>query len=625
MRRLSSVAGLAVLLALALTGVARASTQQSPVTAYTVTKDVRVTMSDGVSLDTDEYVPTGVCPCPVILIQTPYRKSGNVAEANPTFPAHGYAEIVADVRGTGSSEGYWDSFGAREQQDGAELVQYAAHRPFSNGVVGLAGVSYGAINQFLTVEQPHTSAVKAIFPIVPMSDAYRDVTWAGGNIDSGFIPLWLGLVTGLAAVPADDAMSQPAIALNAESQHLMDVARFQAQVVGDSMLGYYESELPGQAQTYPDASYDGPFARLRSPLDNIERVHQPTFIVGGLYDIFQRGEPLLYEGLDLPSTQKKLLIGPWYHTTAGNGLPATDNQGRTIPDLDTLQLAWFDHFLKGYDNGITAFPDETYFQGLNHFVAGGHPWGDAPQKWYLGSAPSGSGAQSLYDGALGRSAPVAGTATLPWTAANGTCSRNTEQWTAGLAQVGPCETDERPTEAQAVTFTSPAFTSPAFTSPYAVSGPIDLHLYLQSQRPDATLIATVTDVSPSGASDAITSGSLVLSLRQLTARACDDGHVVDCTQYAGGLPIIPWHPYTRQSQSALQPGTTYGVDIEIFPTSIVIPAGDRLRVSLTTSDVPHELATLSTNADSAGNVLSLLFGAATPSYLYVESVGADSA
>jgi len=619
MRRLSLIASLVLLAAIALAGIAKASTQpiSSAPTTYHVVKDVRITMqSDGTSLDSDQYIPDTGCPCPVILIQTPYRKSGSVAEANPYFPAHGYGEIVVDVRGTGSSEGFWDSFGKLEQSDGAELARYASHVPFGNGVVGLAGTSYGAINQFLTVEQPGTSAVKAIFPVVPMSDAYRDVTWAGGNEDSGFIPLWLGLVTGLAAIPTDDAQSNPQIALNVESQHLLNVAKFQAPVVGDSALGYYEANLPGDAQTYPDASYAGPFSNLRSPLRNIAAVHQPTFIVGGLYDIFQRGEPLLYQGLPLPASKKKLLIGPWYHTTAGNGLgtaASIDNQGRQIPDLNTLQLAWFDHFLKGYDNGITAFPDETYFQGPNKFIAGQYPWGNTPQKWFLGGSPSGSGAQSLYDGSLGTANPAAGTASLPWTAANGFCSRNTVQWTAGLAKNGSCETDETPNEYQAATFTTPAF-----SSPYAINGPIDLHLNVQSQRPDSSLIATVTDVTASGASVPITSGTLVLSERALTTKACG-AIVVDCTQYAGGLPIIPWHPYTRQSQAPMQSGTTYAVDVEIFPTSIIVPKGDRLRISLTSSDVPHESPTLSTTADSAGNVLTILFGPATPSYVYLES------
>ena len=608
MRRLSVIAGLVTLLGLLFAGAAHAATG-STTTAYTTTTDVRIPMKDGVTLDSDEYVPTSGCPCPTILVQTPYRKDGSaVQEGNPIFPAHGYAMIVVDVRGTGSSEGYWDSFGAKEQADGGDLVRYAASRPFSNGVVGLSGVSYSAINQFLTVEQPGTSAVKAIFPIVPMSDAYRDVTWAGGNEDSDFIPLWLALVTGLSAIPAQDAASQPQIALNAESQHLLDLAKFQAPVVGDSALGYYESMLPGEAQQYPDASYDGPFAQLRSPLRRIGLVTQPTFIVGGEFDIFQRGEPLLYQGLSLPAAKKKLMLGPWYHTTAGDGLPATDIRGRAVPSLDDLQLAWFDHWLKGSDNGITSFPDETWFQGIDKWVPGTYPWGATTQAWHLGQG-----------GSLTLPTPAAGSTALPWTPVAGTCSRNTTQWSAGLISTGSCDSDESPGETQAATFTSAPF-----TSDYAVNGPLDLHLYVQSMRPDASLIANVTDVSPSGASYPITSGSLVLSLRQLTTRACG-AVVVDCTQYANGRPIVPWHPYTRASQAPLDTsqGAVNTVDLEIFPTSVVIPAGHRLRVALFTADVPHEAPTLSTQADSAGNVLTILSGGNYPSYLYLETFRAN--
>ncbi len=254
-------------------------------------------------------------------------------------------------------------------------MQWAAHRPFSNGTIGLAGVSYSAINQFLTVEQPGTEAVKAIFPIVPMGDAYRDVTFAGGNTDTGFIPLWLGLVTSLGAAPSDDAATQPAIALNAESQHLIDVARFAAPAVADSTLGQYESSLPPQLQTYPDQAYDGPYYRNVDPLSRIQNVHVPTFIVGGEYDLFQRGEPLLYRGLGLPTTQKKLLYGPWYHgnpstnLTADDGSsPVHDANGTLIPSTNNLSLAWFDHWLKGKSNGVDSFPTvETYQQGSNQW------------------------------------------------------------------------------------------------------------------------------------------------------------------------------------------------------------------------------------------------------------------
>ena len=609
-----------VMIAAAILALMAPATSVAATTAYDVVSDVRIPMSDGVLLDSDEYIPTTGCPCPTILVQTPYRKSGaGVSEGNTIFPSNGYAMIVVDVRGTGSSEGMWDSFGSREQQDSVTLVQRASSRPFSNGVVGLSGVSYSAINQFLTVEQPGTSAVKAIFPIVPMSDAYRDVTWAGGNTDAGFIPLWLGLVNGLALIPAQDALSQPKIALNAESQHALDVAEFGGLAVLDATLGGFEMMLPSALQTYPDQAYDGSFYQLRSPIRNISRVKVPTFIVGGTYDIFQRGEPILFRGLGLLGTKKKLMIGPWYHTTAGNGLtaddgsnPVHDTKGNLLPSLNNLQLAWFDHWLKGIDNGIQTFPEvETYYLGAGKWSPDTHYPASHTQYryWYL-SATAGSGT-SLYAGSLAPAADVGETTvTLPWIPLNGTCSRSTTQWTAGLVSSTTCENDNQPSELLAATFT----TAP-FTAPYAISGPINAIIWISSTAPDTQVIATISDVAPDGSSSQITSGSLVASLGALTARSC--GSVVaDCSVYASGQVIEPWHPYTRASQVPLTPGVPTQLQIEIFPTSAVIEPGHSLRLTIATGDFPHETSTASTLANSAG-IDTLYIGPNHPSSIYL--------
>jgi putative CocE/NonD family hydrolase len=616
--RLSAAAMLVAVVALSAPGNATAQA-----TAYDMTADVRIAMPDGVTLDSDVYVPTTGCPCPTILVQTPYRKSGaGVAEGNTIFPSNGYAMVVVDVRGTGSSEGMWDSFGAKEQQDGVTLVQWAASQPFSNGVVGLAGVSYSAINQFLTVEQPGTEAVKAIFPIVPMADSYRDVTWAGGNTDFGFIPLWLGLVNGLALIPASDALSQPRIALNAESQHALDVGEFGAQAVLDATFGGFEMMLPTALQTFPEQAYDGAFYQLRSPIRNIARVKVPTFIVGGTYDIFQRGEPLLFRALKLSGAKKKLLIGPWYHTTAGEGLTATDGsnpvydtRGTLLPSLDNLQLAWFDRWLKGIRNGINKFPHvETYYLGAGKWVPDRkYPASHTMyQSWYLSAAP-GSGT-SLYAGSL---APAVdggeATVTVPWIPVNGTCSRSTTQWTAGLVAGSTCENDNSPSELLSVTFTTPPF-----AAAYALSGPIAANIWISSTANDTQVIATISDVDPSGASSQITSGTLVASLRALTTTPCLS-IVADCSVYAGGQIIQPWHPYTHASQTPLTPDTPTELQIEIFPTSAVIPAGHALRLTIATGDFPHETSTLSTTGSSAG-IDTLYLGPGHPSSIYVGTV-----
>ncbi len=593
-------------------------------TSYDLVADVRIPMPDGVLLDSDEYIPTTGCPCPTILVQTPYRKSGaGVSEGNTIFPSNGYAMIVVDVRGTGSSEGMWDSFGAREQEDSVALVQRAATRPFSNGVVGLSGVSYSAINQFLTVEQPGTSAVKAIFPIVPMSDAYRDVTWAGGTEDSAFIPLWLGLVNGLALIPAQDAMSQPRIALNAESQHALDVGQFAGPAVIDAALGGYEMMLPSSLQTLPEQAYDGAFYQLRSPIRNIARVRVPTFIVGGTYDLFQRGEPLLFRGLRLSRLKKKLMIGPWYHTSAGNGLtaddgsnPVFDTAGMLIPSLNNLQLAWFDHWLKGAINGIERFPAvETYYLGAGKWAPDRrYPASHTTYRsWYLSAAP-GSGT-SLYAGSLAPAVDGAETTvTLPWVPVNGTCSRSTSQWTAGLVSgAAVCENDNRPSELLAATFT----TAP-FTEPYAISGPVNATVWISSTATDAQVVATLSDVGPDGSSSQITAGSLVASLGAVIPRRCGT-IVTDCSLYGGGRIVEPWHPYTHASQVPLTPGVPTELEIEIFPTTAVIEPGHALRLTIATGDFPHETPTISTVVSSAG-IDTLYLGPDHPSSIYLGTV-----
>jgi predicted acyl esterase len=511
-------------------------TTANPTTAFHEIVNVPITMSDGVVLEADEYVPstcTSTSRCPVILIQTPYRKGqsltdpadlGSVSsEAQPYLYEHGYIEVVVDVRGTGSSSGYWTSFGPREQQDGAELAQWVAdpaHIPESNGHVGLAGVSYGGINQLLTVEAINgdiaghgpltdpgsgcvtspgfncgnpthitSDPVGAIFPIVASADVYRDVVFAGGSLDAGFMPFWLGLVNGLALLPPDTTTSNPPLALNALSEHLEDLAKFTAPAVTSALLGSYGAELP-LGQDSSEMAYDSLFYTERSPITHIGDVNVPTFLVGGTYDLFQRGEPINYNALDLPSAEKKLLIGPWYHVTEGTNLPTTDTAGNVIPDDNNLEIDWFDRWLPGPNHtrdgstdGIEKFPTvETYDLGANRWEPNSRypAAGTTGQRWYL--VPGGTLATA-------KQAVRVAAGELPAITATGACSRSTWQWTAGLpAEIGTspvCENNSSLSEAQGL-----SFTTAAMKRPYAQSGPIEADIYMSSTARDSSIIAT---------------------------------------------------------------------------------------------------------------------------------------
>src|SRR4051794_40133039 len=254
------------------------------------TQDVPITMSDGVVLHADVIHPAtasgAIAPgrFPVLLTQTPYNKAAPSLNFEDDYLVeHGYVQVIADVRGTGSSEGNWDSFGTREQEDGPEIVDWARTQPWSDGDIGLHGTSYGAINQFFTAAR-HPAGLKAMFPVVPGADTYRDITASGGQLPTPFIPSWLGLVTGLGPLPPTYSGSDPVEAAKVIAQHIGNIPSFQVATL--------LSGSTGGAQ-----AFDGPFYRTRSPIEVVDRVDIPTFIMGGWFDLFQRGEPLLFEHL----------------------------------------------------------------------------------------------------------------------------------------------------------------------------------------------------------------------------------------------------------------------------------------------------------------------------------------
>ena len=174
----------------------------------------------------------------MLLTQTPYGKdSGGAAGSGTGEDAYlvrrGYIDVVADVRGTGDSQGQFGFFDPAQQRDGAALVRWAAGLPRSDGKVGLYGESYLGINQLLTVGQLGPgSPVKAIFPIISGTELYRDTAFDGGLIDLEFGVLYVGLTGSLNLVnPVAENPTDPLDTLQVELQHASDLGTFDAATV----------------------------------------------------------------------------------------------------------------------------------------------------------------------------------------------------------------------------------------------------------------------------------------------------------------------------------------------------------------------------------------------------------
>ena len=335
-----------------------------------VERNLRIPMRDGVHLHADLFRPDAPGRFPAILGYHPYDP---VAQWAPIFPtgfasvsaahAHlekgngpleagdsnfyvrrGYVHVIANVRGTGPSEGTYPFLAPPEAQDGYDLIQWIARQPWCDGNVGMFGVSYFArIQQFIAaLRPPH---LKCIFAPWASTDQYRDALCQGGILAQNWALSWSRTLSN--------------VRYRSECRRDWSEARFKRaveQALSDPDL----REIPGivAALRNPEQGLntlvtdivlnplDGPFWEKRKvPYETID---VPAYIGGdwGIYGLHLPGAFRSWAGLRGP---KKMLIGP----------PAYLD--RPVYQLHYESLRWFDHWLKGQETGIMAEPPIRLF------------------------------------------------------------------------------------------------------------------------------------------------------------------------------------------------------------------------------------------------------------------------
>lgn len=503
--------------------------------------NVPITMDDGLVLRADVFRPVRPGRYPVILSYGPYAKGlafqdgypsawTRMAEKHPDVTAgssnlyqswevvdpekwvpHDYVCVRVDSRGCGCSPGTIDPWSPRETRDFHDCIEWAAAQAWSNGKVGLSGISYYAINQWHVagLQPPHLAAM-CIWE--GCADFYRDMTHHGGILCT-FAKNWYDMQVktvqyGLGKRGATSrATGEPACG---------------AEELSKKELEQNRCDFGGEIAAHP---LDDDYHKARSAV--WEKVTVPFLSAAnwGGQPLHPRGN---FEGFLRARSKDKWLevhgIEHWTHFYTDYGRE--------------LQLKFFDHVLHGKDNGWRDQP--PVFLQVRHvdkFVPRAESeWPLARTKWTRLHLDFHTGSLTREpSGATGR---------------------------VSFAALG-----------DGVTF----LTAP-FADETEITGPMAAKLFVSSSTEDADLFLVVRVFSPDmkevtfqGAIDPhtpVAQGWLRASHRKLDRKLSE-----------------PWRPYhSHDHEQKLTPGEVYELDIEVWPTSIVVPAGYRLGLTVRGKD-----------------------------------------
>ncbi|HSF95201.1 MAG TPA: CocE/NonD family hydrolase [Thermohalobaculum sp.] len=483
---------------------------------------VFITLSDGVRLAVRVWLPkdANANPVPAILEYLPYRRHDGTADrdalTHPYFAGHGYASVRVDMRGSGDSEGIMlGEYLKQEQDDALEIIDWITAQPWCAGTVGMIGISWGGFNG-LQIAARRPPALKAIVSICSTDDRYADdIHYMGGCLLNDNAA-WNSAMFSINTTPPDPA------------------------VVGNKWEKIWLDRLKGSGMWLVDwleHQRRDDFYKHGSVCESFDDIEAAVYAVGGWADGYSNAVFRLLAGLKAPC---KGLVGPWAHK-----YPHFAEPGPAIGFLQEC-LRWWDHWLKGADNGIMdepqlrcwmqePVPPKTYYK-------------ERPGRWVAEEAwPSARVASRVFHlNAEGLGDKAGAEASL----------RIDSPMTVGLMAGQWCAhglDPDQPGDQRVDAGGSLLFTSAPLTETLEILGAPVVTLEVASDKPVAMVACCLNEVMPDGAATRISYGLLNLTHR--------DSHE---------------HP------QPLEPGKPYRVTVQLNDAGHGFGAGNRIQLAVST-------------------------------------------
>jgi uncharacterized protein len=299
--------------------------------------EVMIPMPDGVRLAATLYMPPGRSEdLPVVLEYLPYRKDDGMLERDlglyPYLVSRGYVGARVDIRGTGRSEGRLpeSEYSEREQLDGVEVIGWLAAQPWSNGNVGMWGISWGGFNSIqLAMRRP--PALRAIIAVDASDDLFHDdIHYIDGIMHVDEYELGIDVWNAMSPAP-DFPLDEQTLANRFDTEPwLLSWLRHQRQ---------------------------GPYWQRGSLRPDYERLGVPALLVAGWLDGYRDSVARMLTHVPAPT---RAIVGPWNHSWPHSATPGPEIEWRAEA------ARWWDHWLKGRDSKLLREPR------LSVFVRGAH-------------------------------------------------------------------------------------------------------------------------------------------------------------------------------------------------------------------------------------------------------------
>ncbi len=504
--------------------------------------DVKVLMRDGVRLSADVYLPREEGQWPVILERTPYGNQGDwYVERALYFARRGYVYVVQDCRGRFDSEGEFYSV-RDEANDGRDSLDWCGTQPWSNGSVGMNGMSYMGMVQW-TAAPTGSPYLKTIIPQMAPADYYL----YGPSYTGGALLLHITLPW---------TMSN-----NSRTRQPIGIYDWDKLFRKLPVLTQDEEATGRPITLYRDrvrhSSYDDYWKNIRF-YGKFARMDIPILQIAGWWDTHSVSLFANYEGIQKEGTEgarrlQKVLMGPWVHTDKPKQQYGIIDFGeKSVVDLYELWLRWMDRWLKGIKNGME---DEA---PLRLFVMGRNQWREA-EKWPLPETrwtryylDSEGHANSLFgDGRLSKKMSSAGVPHDSYTYD----PEDPVPLITGIRDGSHPPADHRPIERRDDVL---VYTTEAMAQELEVTGPVEARIFASSSALDTDWTARLLDVYPDGRSINICEGILRARFRESFQK-----------------PVL------------LEPGRIYEFRIKMGVTSQAFLKGHRIRIEISSSNFPR--------------------------------------